>query len=86
MVEPVRVVGIYSRIPAAVVVVAYEARIVGGRMMATPESLEVRPWAPGAIPWPLIAFNTSLWANRDWVRSVRPDVDVDVLGSEHPAR
>jgi ADP-ribose pyrophosphatase YjhB (NUDIX family) len=86
IVEPMRVVGVYSRIQAAVVVVAYEARIVGGRMTTTPESLEVRAWEPEGIPWPEIAFNTSLWAIRDWVRSVRPDLDVDALGTEHPAR
>jgi ADP-ribose pyrophosphatase YjhB (NUDIX family) len=86
VVEPMRIVGIYSRIQAAVVVVAYEARITGGRMTTTPESLEVRSWTPDAIPWPELAFNTTLWAIRDWVRSVRPDLDVAALGSEHPAR
>ena len=86
VVEPMRIVGIYSRIPAAVAVVAYEARITGGRMTTTPESLEVRSWSPDAIPWPELAFNTTLWAIRDWVRSVRPDLDVAALGSEHPAR
>jgi ADP-ribose pyrophosphatase YjhB (NUDIX family) len=86
IVEPVRVVGIYSRIQAAVVVVAYEARIVGGQMTPTKESLEVRTWSPDEIPWPELAFNTTLWAIRDWVRSVRPGLDVDALGSEHPAR
>jgi ADP-ribose pyrophosphatase YjhB (NUDIX family) len=86
VVEPVRVVGLYSRISAAVVVVAYEALILGGRMTTTPESLEVRAWAAEEIPWTGIAFNTSLWAIRDWVRSVRPDIDVEGLGSEHPAR
>jgi ADP-ribose pyrophosphatase YjhB (NUDIX family) len=86
LVEPMRVVGLYSRIAAAVVVVAYEAIIVGGRMTATAEALEVRAWAPEDIPWPEIAFNTSLWAIRDWVRSVRPGLDVEAFGSEHPAR
>jgi ADP-ribose pyrophosphatase YjhB (NUDIX family) len=86
VVEPVRVVGLYSRIQAAVVVVAYEARIVGGAMTSTPESLEVRSWSAESIPWEALAFNTTLWAVRDWVRSVRPDLDVAMLGSEHPAR
>jgi ADP-ribose pyrophosphatase YjhB (NUDIX family) len=86
VVEPVRVVGLYSRVQAAVVVVAYEARIIGGRMTATEESLEVRAWPPDEIPWPELAFNTTIWAIRDWVRSVRPDLDVDALGSEHAAR
>jgi ADP-ribose pyrophosphatase YjhB (NUDIX family) len=86
IVEPVGVVGIYSRIPAAVVVIVYEARIVGGRMTTTTESLEVRSWAPDAIPWADLAFNTTLWAIRDWVRGVRPDLGGDALGFEHPAR
>jgi ADP-ribose pyrophosphatase YjhB (NUDIX family) len=81
IVEPDRVVGIYSRPEAAVVVIAYQAVIVGGEMTATPESLEVRPFAVDDIPWSGLAFNTTLWAVRDWVRSVRPDLDVDALGS-----
>ena len=82
MVEPSRIVGIYSRPQAAVVVIAYEAAIVGGEMQPTPESLEVRPFAVEAIPWDGLGFNTTLWALRDWVRSVRPELDVDRLGPE----
>lgn len=82
IVEPDRIVGIYSRPEAAVVVVAYQAAIVAGEMTVTPESLEVRAFAVDHIPWSGLAFNTTIWAVRDWVRSVRPDVDVDSLGSE----
>jgi ADP-ribose pyrophosphatase YjhB (NUDIX family) len=71
-VEPVRIVGLYSRVEAAVVVVAYEARIVGGEPITTPESLETRPFAPDEIPWSDIAFETSVRALRDWVASIRP--------------
>jgi ADP-ribose pyrophosphatase YjhB (NUDIX family) len=77
VVEPVSIVGLYSRPQAAIVVVAYEARIVGGAMTPMPESLEVRPFAPEAIPWPEVAFDTSVWALRDWVRRVRPDLAED---------
>jgi ADP-ribose pyrophosphatase len=73
-VEPVRIVGLYSRVEAAVVVVAYEARIVGGEPITTPESLETRPFAPDEIPWSDIAFETSVRALRDWVASIRPDL------------
>ena len=73
-VEPMRMVGLYSRVEAAVVVVAYEARIVGGEPMTTRESLETRPFAPDQIPWPHIAFQTSAQALRDWVAHVRPDL------------
>jgi ADP-ribose pyrophosphatase YjhB (NUDIX family) len=73
-VEPVRIVGLYSRVEAAVVVVAYEARIVGGEPITTPESLETRPFAPDEIPWSDIAFETSVRALRDWVASIRPEL------------
>jgi ADP-ribose pyrophosphatase YjhB (NUDIX family) len=73
-VEPVRIIGLYSRVEAAVVVVAYEARIVGGEPITTRESLETRPFAPDEIPWPEIAFQTSAQALRDWVSGVRPDL------------
>jgi ADP-ribose pyrophosphatase YjhB (NUDIX family) len=73
-VEPGAIVGLYSRVPAAVVVVAYEARIVGGSPRVTHEALETRPFAPEAIPWAEIAFETSIRALRDWVARVRPDL------------
>ena len=74
LVEPFRIVGLYSRVQAAVVVVAYEARIVGGEPLVTRESLETLAFAPEAIPWPDIAFETSIRALRDWVARVRPDL------------
>ena len=67
VVEPTRVVGIYSRPQAAVVVICWEARIVGGEAKPTPESLEVRAFAVEKIPWPHIAFETTTAALRDWV-------------------
>jgi ADP-ribose pyrophosphatase YjhB (NUDIX family) len=73
-VEPLEIIGLYSRVQAAVVVVAYEARIVGGEPLVTHESLETRPFAPDEIPWSEIAFETSVQALRDWVARVRPDL------------
>jgi ADP-ribose pyrophosphatase YjhB (NUDIX family) len=73
-IEPLEIIGLYSRVQAAVVVVAYEARIVGGEPRVTHESLETRPFEPEAIPWPQIAFETSVLAIRDWVARVRPDL------------
>ena len=78
-IEPGAIVGLYSRVAAAVVVVAFEARIVRGEPAVTPESLETRPFAPDAIPWPEIAFDTSLRALRDWVARVRPDLPLPDL-------
>lgn len=74
IVEPTRVVGIYSRPQAAVVVAAWEARIVGGSAHPTAESLEVRAFGPAELPWPLIAFQTTTWALRDWLRLRDPDI------------
>ena len=74
VVEPGEIVGLYSRPQAAIVVVAFEARIVGGSFRPNPEAIEIRPFRPEAIPWSRIAFKTSTWALRDWVRRVRPDL------------
>lgn len=68
LVEPTSVVGIYSRPQAAVVVIAWEARIVGGQPRTSVESLDIRPFRPADIPWPQIAFNTTALALRDWLR------------------
>jgi ADP-ribose pyrophosphatase YjhB (NUDIX family) len=78
VVEPGAVVGLSTRPEAAIVVIAFEAKIVGGAPTATSEALEVRAFAPEAIPWPEIAFRTTLWAIRDWVRRVRPDLEPEV--------
>jgi ADP-ribose pyrophosphatase YjhB (NUDIX family) len=86
LVEPTAIVGIYSRPQAAIAVVAFEAVIVGGTMAVTPESLEVRSFSVDDIPWAGLAFDTTLWAVRDWVRPRRPGLSVDLLGSESPDR
>lgn len=77
VVEPREIVGLYTRPEAAIVVIAFVARIVGGAPTPTHEALEIRPFAPEAIPWPEIAFRTTEWALRDWVRRVRPDLEPD---------
>ena len=74
IVEPGEIVGLYTRLEAAVVTIAFEARIVGGIAAPTPEALEVAPFAPEAIPWDGIAFKTTTWALRDWIDRRRPDV------------
>jgi ADP-ribose pyrophosphatase YjhB (NUDIX family) len=61
------VIGIYTRPQAAVVVVAWEAAIVGGAPRPSAETLEVRTFAPAEIPWPELAFQTTVWALRDWL-------------------
>ena len=74
IVEPGEIVGLYSRLEAAVVVLAFEARVVGGTPRLNPEALEIQAFAPEAIPWPGIAFKTSHWAIRDWLHRRRPDI------------
>jgi ADP-ribose pyrophosphatase YjhB (NUDIX family) len=75
IVEPGELIGLYTRLEAAVVVVAYEARITGGAPELTPEALEIRAFAPAAIPWSGIAFSTTRWALRDWLDRRHPELD-----------
>ena len=81
IVEPGEIVGLYTRLEAAVVVVSFEARIVGGRAAPGIEALEVRPFAPAAIPWPGIAFKTTYWTLADWLARRHPEL----LPGEPPA-
>lgn len=74
VVAPGEIVGLYSRLEAAVVVVAFEAAIVGGEPRVTEEATEIVAFAPERIPWSEIAFQTTYWALRDWVRRRRPEL------------
>ena len=74
LVAPGEIIGLYARLEAAVVVLAYEARIAGGDIRTGPEALEVQPFAPEAIPWPEIAFKTTWWVLVDWMAKRRPDL------------
>ena len=74
LVEPGEIVGLYTRLEASVVTIAFEARVTGGVAAPTPEATEVRPFAPQAIPWPEIAFKTTIWALRDWIDLRHPDL------------
>jgi ADP-ribose pyrophosphatase YjhB (NUDIX family) len=75
IVEPMEILGLYARLEAAVIVLVYEARIVGGDLQTSPEALEVRAFSPEDIPWPEIAFRTTWWALVDWLARRRPDLD-----------
>ena len=74
LVEPGDIIGLYTRLEAAVVTIAFEARIVGGTPAPTPEATEIQAYAPEAIPWRDIAFRTTTWALRDWIDRRRPDL------------
>ncbi len=80
LVRPTRVVGLYSRPQAAIVVVAFEAVIVSGEFRTCEESLEIAAFGVEDIPWPEIAFSTSRWALRDWVWTGQPDFDFAARG------
>jgi len=74
LVRPGDLIGLYSRLEAGVVTLAYEAAVVSGAPRPCAESLEVVSFLPADIPWPDVAFKTSYWAIRDWVRLRHPDV------------
>ena len=76
LVEPGEILGLYARLEAAVVMLVFEARVVGGEARPTPEALEIRAFAPADIPWPDVAFATSFWALRDWVERRHPGTPV----------
>lgn len=74
IVDPDEVIGVYTRPQAAVVVLAWEARVVGGAPETSAETLEIKSYAPTEIPWSELAFQTTMWAIRDWVRLRHPEV------------
>ena len=80
LVEPGEIVGLYTRLEAMVVTIVFEARIVGGTPAPTLEATEVAAFRPEAIPWPEIAFKTTIWALRDWIDRRRPDLRPPVEG------
>lgn len=75
LVQPGEIVGLYSRLEAAVVVLVYEARIVGGAARPSEEASEVVAFAPDEIPWPEIAFKTTYWALADWLERRHPGIE-----------
>ena len=74
LIEPGEIIGLYTRLEAAVVTIAFEARIVGGLATPTREATEITAFAPEDIPWSGIAFSTTTWALRDWLDRRRPDL------------
>ena len=74
VVQPGDVIGLYSRLEAAVVVIAFEAHVVAGEFRTNPEALEIAAWPADGVPWEDVAFLTSKWAIRDWIRLRRPEL------------
>lgn len=63
-----RLVNIYSYPGRAPVIIVYSARIVGGCLACDDEGLEARMFAPDAIPWEELAFQSTHDALRDFLR------------------
>ena len=78
VVRPGEIVGLYSRLEAAVVVLVFEAEVVAGEPRPSVEALEVQAFEPESIPWSGIAFKTTYWALRDWMRLRHPEVDAEL--------
>jgi len=74
VVNPSEIIGLYSRLEAAVVVIAFEAQIASGAFRPNAEALEIRAFPPDQIPWAGIAFKTTFWAVRDWLRRRHPEI------------
>jgi len=74
LVKPGVIIGLYTRLEAAVVVLVFEAEIVDGEFRTNVEALEVKAFAPEEIPWSGIAFSTTMWALRDWVSLRHPQI------------
>ena len=79
LVQPGEIIGLYTRLEASVVTIAFEARIVGGTAAPTPEASEVVAFAPEQIPWAGIAFRTTTIALRDWFELRRPELEVPAV-------
>jgi ADP-ribose pyrophosphatase YjhB (NUDIX family) len=79
IVEPGEIVGLYSRLEAAVVVLVFEARIVGGTFKPNLEAPEIAAFAPDRIPWHEVGLSTTSWALHDWVRLRHPELTVPTL-------
>ena len=63
-----RLLNVYAYEGRPVVVIVYEAEVVGGEVRAGHEALEVRAFPPGAIPWDALAFRSTREALRDFLR------------------
>ena len=68
-----RLLGAFSFDDSEVVIVAYAARSVGGKLIAGDESLEARTFHRDAIPWDELAFPSTRLALREFLRTLDPE-------------
>ena len=64
-----RLINVYSYTGRPVVVVVYEAEVVGGEIHGGEEALEVRSFEPGDIPWDGLAFRSTREALQEFLRA-----------------
>jgi hypothetical protein len=57
---------------------AVRETVVAGEPRPSVEALEVQAFEPESIPWSGIAFKTTYWALRDWMRLRHPEVDAEL--------
>ena len=75
LIQPGAIVGLYTRLEAAVVVLVFEASIIGGSAAPTVEALEIRSFEALEIPWAGLAFKTTHWALVDWLGRHHPELE-----------
>lgn len=67
-------IGVYSK-PGphgpGIVSIVYRGRVISGRITPGREALEARWFDPNHIPWDDLAYDTTRWALRDWMRRSR---------------
>lgn len=59
--------GVYSYPNVTAVLVVYTGVVMGGRLKGNFETLEVRTYPPGRIPWSELAFRSTVEALRAWL-------------------
>jgi len=69
-VAPTALLGVYSYPGRPIVVVVYIATVVEGKLACGDEALEVRTFAPAALPWDNLAFTSTFDALADYVERV----------------
>jgi ADP-ribose pyrophosphatase YjhB (NUDIX family) len=70
------ILDVYSYAGSEVVVVVYAAEVIGGELAAGDECDDARAFAPEAIPWGELAFESTRAALRDYIRRFFPRVRV----------
>jgi len=67
-----RLINVYSYTGRPVVVVVYEAEVIGGEVRGGVEALEVRSFEPRDIPWDGLAFRSTREALQEFLRAAAP--------------